>query len=254
MRVLVGGVMTVKKAIKKHGFRYCLTCKSKLQKWGVTAAGTQRWKYLVCTKSATKPRADLRQAKVSRDHSKWLLGKQSQKDVAAQPQRTARQFRRKIAWCWDAPSLAGFVLTGEIHQAVIIDGIRIGSSVCLIARTTQFVIGWACGYHMKVTNTGQSCCHSSHHQLTWSVTARRVIFIYPVLPRFKILIQRSPRDMQRITNISYGVLSAVIERIQEGYFFWVGDSFRSPPKPPPCSGCLKPCLCPFPYDFSFKLS
>jgi hypothetical protein len=26
---------------------------------------------------------------------------------------------------------------------VVIDGIRIGSSVCLIARTTQFVIGWA---------------------------------------------------------------------------------------------------------------
>jgi len=34
------------------------------------------------------------------------------------------------------------VLTGEIHHAIIIDGIRIGSSVCLIARTTTFVIDW----------------------------------------------------------------------------------------------------------------
>lgn len=47
-----------------------------------------------------------------------------------------------MAWCWDSPSLAPSVLTGQIHHAVIIDGIRIGSGVCLIARTTKFVIGW----------------------------------------------------------------------------------------------------------------
>lgn len=34
------------------------------------------------------------------------------------------------------------MLTGEIHHAVIIDGIRIGSYVCLIARTVRHVIGW----------------------------------------------------------------------------------------------------------------
>lgn len=35
------------------------------------------------------------------------------------------------------------MLTGEIHHAVIIDGIRIGNGVCLIARTTKFIVGWA---------------------------------------------------------------------------------------------------------------
>jgi len=84
----------------------------------------------------------LRKAKVARYHSSWLLGKQTQADIVAKFKHSARQFRRKIAWCWDAPSLASLILTGEIHQAVIIDGIRIGSSVCLIARTTEFVIGW----------------------------------------------------------------------------------------------------------------
>ena len=34
------------------------------------------------------------------------------------------------------------VLTGEIHHTVIIDGIRIGPYVCLIARTVKHVIGW----------------------------------------------------------------------------------------------------------------
>ena len=79
---------------------------------------------------------------MARDHSKWLLGKQTQKDVATESKHSPRQFRRKTAWCWDAPSLATLVLTREIHHAIIIDGIRVGSSVCLIARTTEFVIGW----------------------------------------------------------------------------------------------------------------
>lgn len=95
-----------------------------------------------CKTSAIKPREDLRKAKVARDHNKWLLGKQTQKDVATESKHSPRQFRRKTAWCWDAPSLATLVLTGEIHHAIIVDGIRVGSSVCLIARTTEFVIGW----------------------------------------------------------------------------------------------------------------
>lgn len=38
--------------------------------------------------------------------------------------------------------MAQAALTGEIHHAVLIDGIRIGGSVCLIARTTDYVIAW----------------------------------------------------------------------------------------------------------------
>jgi hypothetical protein len=38
--------------------------------------------------------------------------------------------------------LAQAALTGEVHHAVLIDGIRIGGSVCLIARTTKYVIAW----------------------------------------------------------------------------------------------------------------
>ena len=70
------------------------------------------------------------------------MGKQTQADIAAKTKCSARQFRRTSAWCWDSPSLARLVLTGEIHHAIIIDGIRIGSYVCLIARTTNHVIGW----------------------------------------------------------------------------------------------------------------
>jgi hypothetical protein len=74
----------------------------------------------------------------------WLLGKQTQTEVAGgvRKPRSARTFRRKTAWCWNVPSLAQAVLTGEVHHAVLIDGIRIGGSVCLIARTTTHVIAW----------------------------------------------------------------------------------------------------------------
>jgi transposase-like protein len=34
------------------------------------------------------------------------------------------------------------MLSGEIHHTVIVDGIRVGSQVCLIARTTSHVIAW----------------------------------------------------------------------------------------------------------------
>lgn len=34
------------------------------------------------------------------------------------------------------------VLSGELHQAIVIDGIRVGGRVCLIARTTSYVIAW----------------------------------------------------------------------------------------------------------------
>lgn len=66
----------------------------------------------------------------------WLLGKNSQTELTL----PARTFRDKTMWCWEVPLPA--VLTGEIHHAVIIDGIRVGDWACLIARTTSYVIAW----------------------------------------------------------------------------------------------------------------
>lgn len=51
-----------------------------------------------------------------------------------------RTFRNQTAWCWGvAPK---HVLSGEMHHTVIVDGIRVGGHVCLVARTTKYVIGW----------------------------------------------------------------------------------------------------------------
>lgn len=126
----------IKRTVKKRGFRYCRTCQNKLQRRGKTAAGSQRWHCQYCSKSQTNPRPDLSQAFVFESFLDWLLGKASLAELD-QPGRT---FRSQTAWCWQVPIPA--VLTGEIHHAVIIDGLRVGGQVCLVARTTKYVIGW----------------------------------------------------------------------------------------------------------------
>lgn len=122
--------------MKQRGFRYCSTCKNKLQKRSKTAAGKQRWQCRFCARSTTKPRPDLRRGYELEKFGSWLLGKPSQ-DELNQPART---FRDQTSWCWNV--VPRHQLTGEIHHAVIVDGIRVGGQVCLIARATHYVIAW----------------------------------------------------------------------------------------------------------------
>jgi hypothetical protein len=121
---------------KKHGFRYCLTCKTKLQKWGKTVSGKQRWRCSICASSNVKPRLDLSRGFTFERFITWLLGKASQNELPG----VARTFRDQTAWCWSVPVPA--VRTGEIHHAGMCDGIYVGGQVCLIARTSEYVIAW----------------------------------------------------------------------------------------------------------------
>jgi hypothetical protein len=125
--------------MKQRGFRYCPTCNNKLQKRGKTAAGTQRWLCTHCVSSATKPRPDLARAFVLEHFVTWLMGKQSQVELVTQ--LTDRAWRSQTSWCWGVAPYPG--RTGEIYPVILLDGIGVGGMVCLIARTPEFVIGWA---------------------------------------------------------------------------------------------------------------
>ncbi len=115
---------------------HCETCKNKLQKRGKTATGKQRWLCHCCAQSKLSLRPDLSRGYELERFVSWLLGKLAQNELE-QPPRT---FRNQTSWCWNvAPPNT---LTGEIHHAVVVDGIRVGSNVCLIARTTDYVITW----------------------------------------------------------------------------------------------------------------
>jgi hypothetical protein len=70
----------------------------------------------------------------------WLLGKQSQVELKPPDGVTDRAWRTQTAWCW---SVAPYPeQTGEIYPVILLDGIGVGSLVCLVARTPEFVIGW----------------------------------------------------------------------------------------------------------------
>lgn len=122
--------------MKQRGFRYCSECKNKLQKRGKTAAGKQRWLCRFCQQSLTKPRLDLSKDFVLEKFVVWLLDKHNQDEQ----KQAGRTFRSQTSWCWGITPPSP--LTGEIHHAIIVDGIRTGGMVCLIARTTSYVIAW----------------------------------------------------------------------------------------------------------------
>lgn len=121
----------------KRSYNYhCVICGNKLQKWGKTLAGNQRWRCVKCNPTSTRKRIDLSRGFTLEKFVSWLLGKDSQDELDG-PSRT---FRDQTAWCWGVVPKP--TLTGEIHYVIIVDGIRVGRMLCLIARTTKYVITW----------------------------------------------------------------------------------------------------------------
>jgi hypothetical protein len=136
--------------MKQRGFRYCSTCKHKLQKWGKTKAGTPRWRCPDCTATQVRSRTDLSRAFTLERFVAWLLGKQSQTELKLPAGVTDRAWRGQTAWCW---SVAPYPeRTGEVYPVILLDGIGVGSLVCLVARTPDFVIGWCwVGWESSIT-------------------------------------------------------------------------------------------------------
>ena len=122
--------------MKQRGFRHCSTCKHKLQKWGKTKAGTPRWRCPNCINTSIRARPDLAKGLLLERFVNWLLGKQSQEELGT----SARTWRKQTEWCWQI--VPEPELTGEAYPILLLDGIRVGSLVCLIARTPQYVIAW----------------------------------------------------------------------------------------------------------------
>jgi Transposase, Mutator family len=123
----------------KRGYKYhCNTCSNKLQKRGLTAAGSQRWFCAVCSKSGIKLRQDLSQAFLLERFHSWLLGKLSVAELGSK--MTERTWRTQVDWCWQIRPI--IEVTGEVYPVLLVDGIRIGSMVCLIARTVTHIVAW----------------------------------------------------------------------------------------------------------------
>ena len=129
--------------MKQRGNRYCPACSSKLQKRGLTKAGTQRWYCPKCAKSSCRGRPDLVRKLLLSHFVKWLLGKESQVEIAKRTGGyTDRTWRSKTAWCWEiAPPRILNPLPQRLN-IILMDGTRVAQATCLIARTIEGVVTW----------------------------------------------------------------------------------------------------------------
>ncbi len=109
-----------------------------MQKRGQTAAGTQRWLCLGCSQSHSLGHDTQKRGRLLDRFVSWLLGKQSQAELAQS--FTDRALRTQTAWCWEIVPKPE--VTGEVHEIILLDGIRVGNVVCLVARAPSYVIGW----------------------------------------------------------------------------------------------------------------
>ncbi|SFM06528.1 IS1249 family transposase [Leifsonia sp. CL147] len=115
-----------------------MVCGTQLVKNGRHPSGTQRWRCRNCGASSVRRRADVSQREQLRRFLTWLTGKASQSELTGDSGRT---FRRATAWCWQLePRMP---VTGEVHDAVLVDGVWIGSWCLLIAQSSSgTVIAW----------------------------------------------------------------------------------------------------------------
>lgn len=107
-----------------------------MQKRGKTAAGKQRWLCVQCSRSHSLGHETQQKGRLLDRFVKWLLGKQAQSELGV----SERTWRAQTAWCWNIVPKPE--LTGEVYPIILLDGIRIGSMVNLIARTPAVVIEW----------------------------------------------------------------------------------------------------------------
>jgi len=129
--------------MKKRGFRYCPACGNKLQKRGLTKAGTQRWYCVKCAKSSCRNRPDLERRLLMEHFIRWLLGKESQSEaVSRMGYTTARTWRNKTTWCWDVIPPRRPLQKPPRSNVILMDGTRVAHFICLVVRAIEGVLCW----------------------------------------------------------------------------------------------------------------
>lgn len=113
----------------------CPSCGNICIKHGRTTAGSQRWRCKKCLMTVT-PKID-NTSKQLQIFLRWLLGKQSQKEMIGD----GRTFRRKTVRFWDIWPMPPKIEASR--EVVYVDGIYMGRKACvLICCDDKNVLGW----------------------------------------------------------------------------------------------------------------
>lgn len=128
-----------------------------MQRWGVTAAGSMRFRCAACAVSATRQRPDREQDAHRAAFIAWLLQGSSQRQIAADHGITPRALRDRFAPFWDAPvnpQPVSLPVKGLVLDATSIQPRR---KVVLVAQEVRrFTVSWA---------FAERECHASWHAL-----------------------------------------------------------------------------------------
>lgn len=113
----------------------CPLCRGKVQRYGKTKAGSQRWFCRSCNYSFVQ-RID-NMAKICQSFLSWLFSKQRQKDMPG----GGRTFRRKTSHLWAIWPMPPRI--EERRKVIYFDGIYMRrKAVILICRDDKHVLGW----------------------------------------------------------------------------------------------------------------
>ena len=113
----------------------CEICDRPMRKNGTTSSGRQRWRCSACGCSSVR-KIDSRAKRLDM-FLRWLFSKATQADMGC----SRATFKRMTREFWRIWPIAPF--TGEVCDAVFLDGIWIGrDAVVLIACTREHVLAW----------------------------------------------------------------------------------------------------------------
>lgn len=116
----------------------CGVCGWKLVKNGHTSAGRTRWRCKSCGASTTQARPDVTAKAEASLFRRWLLEEFSARQLGL----AKTSFATKTAWCWQV-QVPRPLVTGEVYDQVLLDGIYLAYGWCLITATNgKQVIDW----------------------------------------------------------------------------------------------------------------
>lgn len=114
-----------------------------MQRWGKTAAGTQRWRCFLCKKTGTKKRPDRQRRITLFILKKWLTGNATLSDIAKTLGIGARALQDRLRSCWRQPCAA---ISKSDASVLVLDGTRIGHDCALLiilnAKTNAPIAWW----------------------------------------------------------------------------------------------------------------
>jgi len=118
-----------------------------MQRWGKTAAGTQRWRCFFCKKTGVKKRLDRQQRSIDILFKKWLIGNATLHDIAEGRGVSVKTLQQRFATCGQYPCSA---ISKSNARILVLDATGIGRDCVLLVildAQTNAPIAWRPAAH-----------------------------------------------------------------------------------------------------------